>query len=139
MHSSGRFRRGRAILVAIGQLRITLFNQTDLLNHNVMADMKHLFREQEMRAQAEATGRPTANDIFKTALYRAEKAQYNMRMKIGKAEAEEVVIYAESVPRNLKRATDFTFYRKNNPQVQLTLTRTEMYALLGKIREALKL
>lgn len=60
-------------------------------------------------------------------------------MKIGKAEAEEAVIYAESVPRSLKRATDFTFYRKNNPQVQLTLTRTEMYALLGKIREALKL
>lgn len=104
-----------------------------------MADMEHLFREREMRERAEATGRPTANEIFKTALYRAEKAQYNMRMKIGKAEAEEVVIYAESVPRNLKRATDFTFYRKNNPQVQLTLTRTEMYALLGKIREALKL
>lgn len=104
-----------------------------------MADMEHLFREREMREQAEATGRPTANEIFKTALYRAEKAQYNMRMKIGKAEAEEVVIYAESVPRNLKRATDFTFYRKNNPGVQLTLTRTEMYALLGKIREALKL
>lgn len=104
-----------------------------------MADMEHLFREQEMREQAGATGRPTANEIFKAALYRAEKAQYNMRMKIGKAEAEEVVIYAESVPRNLKRATDFTFYRKNNPQVQLTLTRTEMYALLGKIREALKL
>ena len=103
-----------------------------------MADME-LFREQEMREQAEATGRPTANEILKAALYRAEKAQYNMRMKIGKAEAEEVVIYAESVPRNLKRATDFTFYRKNNPQVQLTLTRTEMYALLGKIREALKL
>lgn len=67
-----------------------------------MADMEHLFREQEMREQAEATGRPTANGIFKTALYRAEKAQYNMRMKIGKAEAEEVVIYAESVPRSLK-------------------------------------
>ena len=105
-----------------------------------MADLEHLFRELEMREQAEATGRPTANEIFKTALYREEKAQYNMRMKIGKAEAEEVVIYyAESAPRNLKRATDFTFYRKNNPQVQLTLTRTEMYALLGKIREALKL
>lgn len=63
-----------------------------------MADMEHLFREQETREQAEATGRPTANEIFKTASYRAEKTQ-----------------------------------------VQLTLTRTEMYALLGKIREALKL
>lgn len=104
-----------------------------------MAYMEHLFREQEMREQEKATGRTSFTERFKTALYRAEKAQYNMRMKIGKAEAEEVVIYAESVPRNLKRATDFTFYRKNNPQVQLTLTRTEMYALLGKIREALKL
>ena len=104
-----------------------------------MADMEHLFREQEMRAQAEEARRLMANGSFKTALYRAEKAQYNMRMKIGKAEAEEVVIYAESVPGNLKRATEFTFYRKNNPHVQLTLTRTEMYALLGKIREALKL
>lgn len=104
-----------------------------------MADTEHLFREREMRAQAEATGRPAVTERFKTALYRAEQAQYNMRKKIDKAEAEEVVIYAESVPRSLKRATDFTFYRKNNPQVQLTLTRTEMYALLGKIREALKL
>lgn len=104
-----------------------------------MADMEHLFREQEMRAQAEATGRPAVTERFKTALYRAEQAQYDMRKKIDKAEAEEVVIYAESVPRNLKRATNFTFYRKNNPQVQLTLTRPEMYALLGKVREALKL
>lgn len=103
-----------------------------------MADTEHLFRERETRERAGAAGRPAANEIFKTALYRAEKAQYNMRMKIGKAEAEEVIIYAESVPGNLKRATDFTFYQKNNPQVQLTLTRTEMYALLGKIREALK-
>lgn len=104
-----------------------------------MADMEHLFREQEMREQEMATGRPAVTERFKTALYRAQQAQYNMRKKIDKAEAEEVVIYAESVPRNLKRATDFTFYRKNNPQVQLTLSRTEMYALLGKIREALKL
>lgn len=101
--------------------------------------MEHLFREQEMREQEMATGRPAVTERFKTALYRAQQAQYNMRKKIDKAEAEEVVIYAESVPRNLKRATDFTFYRKNNPQVQLTLSRTEMYALLGKIREALKL
>ena len=101
--------------------------------------MEHLFREREMREMEKATGRPAFTERFKTALYRAEQAQYNMRKKIDKAEAEEVVIYAESVPRNLKRATDFTFYRKNNPQVQLTLTRTEMYALLGKIREALKL
>ena len=52
-----------------------------------MADMEHLFREQEMRAQAEATGRPAVTERFKTALYRAEQAQYNMRKKIDKAEA----------------------------------------------------
>lgn len=46
-----------------------------------MADMEHLFREQEMRELEMATGRPTANEIFKTALYRAEQAQYNMRKK----------------------------------------------------------
>lgn len=101
--------------------------------------MEHLFREQEMKELAKAIGRPAANESFRTVLHRAEKAQYNMHMKIGKAEAGEVVIYAESVPGNLKRATDFTFYRKNNPHVQLTLSRTEMYALIGKIREALKL
>ena len=103
-----------------------------------MADMEHLFREQEMREQAEATGRPTANEIFKTALYRAEKAQYNMRMKIGKAEAEEIMIYRELSPDDRKPGS-FTICRKNAPDVQLTLTRPEMYALLGKVREALKL
>lgn len=58
-----------------------------------MADMEHLFREREMRAQAEATGRPAVTERFKTALYRAEQAQYNMRKKIDKAEAEEIMIY----------------------------------------------
>ena len=40
-----------------------------------MENMEHLFREQEMKEQEEAgirTGR------FKTAMDRAEKAQYNM-------------------------------------------------------------
>lgn len=100
--------------------------------------MEHLFREQEMRGQAGATGRPTANGIFKTALYRAEKAQYNMRMKIGKAEAEEIMIY-RGLSTDDSKPGDFTMCRKNAPDVQLTLTRPEMYALLGKIREALKL
>lgn len=44
--------------MAIGQLRITLPYQTNILNHKVMADMEHLFREQEMREQEMATGRP---------------------------------------------------------------------------------
>lgn len=103
-----------------------------------MADMEHLFREQEMREQAEATGRPTANDIFKTALYRAEQAQYNMRKKIDKAEAEEIMIY-RGLSTDLRKPGGFTICRKNAPDVQLALTRPEMYALLGKIREALKL
>lgn len=103
-----------------------------------MADMEHLFREREMREQAEATGRPTANEIFKTALYRAEQAQYNMRKKIDKAEAEEIMIY-RGLSTDLRKPGGFTICRKNAPDVQLSLTRPEMYALLGKIREALKL
>lgn len=103
-----------------------------------MADMEHLFREQEMREQAEATGRPTANEIFKTALYRAEKAQYNMRKKIDEAEAEEVIVYRELAPKG-KGKREFKIRRKNDRGAELTLTRTEMYALLRKIREALKL
>lgn len=103
-----------------------------------MADMEHLFREQEMREMEKATGRPAVTEQFKTALYRAEQAQYNMRKKIDKAEAEEIVIYRGLAPDGSKSG-GFTICRKNAPDVQLTLTRTEMYALLGKIREALKL
>lgn len=62
-----------------------------------MADMEHLFREQEMREQEMATGRPAVTERFKTALYRAEQAQYNMRKKIDKAEAEEIMIYRGAI------------------------------------------
>ncbi|WAX05833.1 hypothetical protein BC679P2_00027 [Bacteroides phage BC679P2] len=103
-----------------------------------MADMEHLFREQEVREMEKATGRPAFTERFKTALYRAEQAQYNMRKKIDKAEAEEIVIYRKPAP-DVRMPGDFTICRKNAPDVQLTLTRLEMYALLGKIREALKL
>lgn len=58
-----------------------------------MADMEPLFREREMRGQEMATGRPAVTERFKTALYRAEQAQYNMRKKIDKAEAEKIMIY----------------------------------------------
>lgn len=102
-----------------------------------MAYMEHLFREQEMREQEKATGRPAFTERFKTALYRAEQAQYNMRKKIDKAEAEEIMIY-RGLSTDGREPNDFTIYRKNAPDVQLTLTRTEMYVLLGKIREALK-
>lgn len=95
--------------------------------------MEHLFREQEMREMEKATGRPAVTERFKTALYRAEQAQYNMRKKIDKAEAEEIVIYRGLSPDGSKSG-GFTICRKNAPDVQLTLTRTEMYALLGKVR-----
>lgn len=99
--------------------------------------MEHLFREQEMREREKATGRPAFTERFKTALYRAEQAQYNMRENIYKALAEEIMVYGELSPGG-KDPEDFTICRKNAPDVQLTLTRAEMYALLGKIREALK-
>lgn len=102
-----------------------------------MANMEHLFREQEMREQEKATGRPTFTERFKTALYRAEQAQYNMRKKIDKAEAEEIRIYRGLSPDG-RKSNEFIIYRKNAPEVQFALTRSEMYALLGKIREALK-
>ena len=103
-----------------------------------MADMEHLFREQEMREREIATGRPAVTERFKTALYRAEQAQRNMRKKIVKAEAEEIMIY-RGISTDLCKPGSFTMCRKNAPDVQITLTRPEMYALLGKIREALKL
>lgn len=102
-----------------------------------MENMEHLFREKEVREMEKATGRPAFTERFKTALYRAEQAQYNMRKKIDKAVAEEIVIYRELSPGG-KESKDFTICRKNAPDVQFTLTRAEMYRLLGKIREALK-
>ena len=100
--------------------------------------MEHLFREQERRAQEMVAGRPAVTERFKTALYSAEQAQYNMRKKIDKAEAEEIMIY-RGISTDVSKPGGFTICRKNAPDVQLTLTRPEMYALLGKIREALKL
>ena len=100
--------------------------------------MEHLFREREMRAQAEATGRLAITERFETVLYRAEQAQFNMHEKIAEAEAGEIMIY-RGVSTDLRKPGIFTICRKNAPDVQITLTRPEMYALLGKIREALKL
>lgn len=101
-----------------------------------MADMEHLFREQEMREQ-ELAGIRTGR--FKTALDRAEKAQYNMRVKINKAEAERVMVYAERIPRNAKEITTITIYRKNEPQQRVDLSRVEALRLIGELKEALKL
>lgn len=99
-----------------------------------MADMEHLFREQEMGEQ-ELAGIRTGR--FKTALDRAEKAQYNMRVKIDRAEAERVMVYAERVPRNAKEITTITIYRKNEPQQRVDLSRVEALRLISELREAL--
>lgn len=101
-----------------------------------MADIEHLFREQEMKEQ-EVAGIRTGR--FKTALDRAEKAQYNMRVKIDKAEAERVMVYAERIPRSAKGATTITIYRKNEPQRRVDLSRDEALRLIGELKEALKL
>lgn len=82
--------------------------------------MEHLFREQEMREQE-----------------CAEKAQYNMRVKIDRAEAERVMVYAERVPRNAKEVTTITIYRKNEPQRRVDLSRVEALRLISELREAL--
>ena len=99
-----------------------------------MADMEHLFREQEMREQEMAgirTGR------FKTALDRAEKAQYNMRKKIAKADAEQVIVYAERIPRSARDVSNIIVYRKNDPEKRLDLSRNEALRLISELREAL--
>ena len=101
-----------------------------------MESMEHLFREQEMKEQ-EVAGIRTGR--FKTALDRAEKAQYTMRVKIDKAEAERVMVYAERVPRNAKEITTITIYRKNEPQQRVDLSRIEALRLIGELKEALKL
>lgn len=99
-----------------------------------MAGMDHLFREQEMKEQA--TGR-VGGGQFKTALDRAEKAQYNMRVKIDKAEAERVQVYAERVPRSAKEVTTITIYRKSEPERRVDLSRVEALRLIGELKEAL--
>lgn len=91
--------------------------------------MEHSFREQELAGVG--TGR------FKTAPDRAEKAQYNMRVKIGKAEAGRVMVYAERIPRTAKGITTITIYRKNEPQQRVDLSRVEALRLISELREAL--
>ncbi|WAX07653.1 hypothetical protein BK687P1_00024 [Bacteroides phage BK687P1] len=104
-----------------------------------MESMEHLFREQEMKEMQKATGRTFVGDMFKTALYRAEKAQYNMRVKIDKAEAERVMVYAERVPRTAKEITTITIYRKSEPERRVDLSRVEALRLIGELKEALML
>ena len=104
-----------------------------------MESMEHLFREQEMKEMQKATGRTFVGDMFKTALDRAEKAQYNMRVKIDKAEAERVMVYAERVPRTAKEITTITIYRKSEPERRVDLSRVEALRLIGELKEALKL
>lgn len=105
-----------------------------------MENTDYLFREQEMKEMQKAVGRTIAEGgAFKTALYRAEKAQYNMRVKIDKAEAERVMVYAERVPRTAKEITTITIYRKSEPERRVDLSRIEALRLIGELKEALKL
>ena len=99
-----------------------------------MADMEHLFREQEMKEQ-EVAGIRTGR--FKTALDRAEKAQYNMRKKIAKADAEQVIVYAERIPRSALDVSNIIVYRKNDPEKRIDLSRNEALRLIIELKEAL--
>lgn len=99
-----------------------------------MADMDHLFREQEMKEQ-EVAGIRTGR--FKTAPDRAEKAQYNMRVKIDKAEAERVMVYAERIPRSARDVSNIIVYRKNDPEKRIDLSRNEALRLIIELKEAL--
>ena len=99
-----------------------------------MENMDYLFREQEMREQ-ECAGIRTGR--FKTALDRAAKAQYNMRQKIDRAEAERVMVYAERIPRNARDVSNIIVYRKNEPGKRIDLSRTEALRLISELREAL--
>lgn len=94
-----------------------------------MADMEHLFREQEVAGIR--TGR------FKTALDCAEKAQYNMRKKIAKADAEQVIVYAERIPRSARDVSNIIVYRKNDPEKRIDLSRNEALRLIIELKEAL--
>lgn len=100
-----------------------------------MADLEHLFREQEMREMEQATGR--VGGQFKTALDRAEKAQYNMRKKIAKADAEQVIMYAERIPRSARDVNNIIVYRKNDPEKRIDLSRNEALRLIIELKEAL--
>lgn len=96
--------------------------------------MEHLFREQEMKEQ-EVAGIRTGR--FKTALDRAEKAQYNMRKKIAKADAEQVIVYAERIPRSARDVSNIIVYRKNDPEKRIDLSRNEALRLIIELKEAL--
>ena len=100
-----------------------------------MENMDHLFREQEMKEQ-EVAGIRTGR--FKTALDRAEKAQYNMRVKIDKAEAERVQVYAERIPRSAKEVTTITIYRKSEPERREDVSKDEGPRPHGGLKEAAK-
>nr|DAR56739.1 MAG TPA: hypothetical protein [Caudoviricetes sp.] len=63
--------------------------------------------------------------------------EHEMRVKIGRAEAEKVMVYAERVPRNAKEVTTIIIYRKNEPERRVDLSRVEALRLISELREAL--
>lgn len=71
------------------------------------------------------------------SMERAAEAQRGMRAAIAKYDNWEVMITPQYVPRNAKRPTQFAIYCKESPQERIVLSRTEMYNMLSKVREAL--
>lgn len=71
------------------------------------------------------------------SLKRSEEAARRMRAAIAKYDNREVMVEPQHVPRNTKRPTQFAIYCKESPTERIVLSRTEMYMMLCKVREAL--
>lgn len=71
------------------------------------------------------------------SMERAVEAQRGMRAAIAKYDNREVMIEPQHVPRSAKRPTQFAIYCKESPTERIVLSRTEMYMMLSKVREAL--
>lgn len=71
------------------------------------------------------------------SLRRSEEAARRMRAAIAKYDNREVMVEPQYVPRSAKRPTQFAIYCKESPTERIVLSRTEMYMMLCKVREAL--
>lgn len=71
------------------------------------------------------------------SLKRSEEAARRMRAAIAKYDNREVMVEPQYVPRNTKRPTQFAIYCKESPTERIVLSRTEMYNMISKVREAL--
>lgn len=71
------------------------------------------------------------------SLKRSEEAARRMRAAIAKYDNREVMVEPQHVPGNTKRPTQFAIYCRESPTERIVLSRTEMYMMLSKVREAL--